>query len=85
MLSRFLGVAFVCFLPGAVVVAAVFRRMEYPDNFAGLASAVVDAGVDPESLLQFEECGVHCLSGAVCALKSHRLPPELSASLQAAL
>ena len=59
--------------------------MDYPDTFAGLALAVVDSGVDPETLLQLETCSVCSVSEAVRALEMNRLPPVLSASVQAVL
>ena len=59
--------------------------MAYPDNFADVASAIVDAGVDPEVLLQVEEHGVHSLTGTALAIQTSRLPPELSTSIRAAL
>ena len=59
--------------------------MDYPDTFAGLSLAIVEAGVDPEFLPQLEEQGVRSVSGAMGALMSSRLPPELSTAIQAAL
>ena len=59
--------------------------MEYADTLAGLAQAISDAGVDPESLGCLESINVCDISAAVQALQRGQLPPEQSACVQAIL
>ena len=64
---------------------AGFTKMDYRDTFAGLVSAVVDAGVGPEASLQFEAPGVHGISAAMCAFNLCQLPAKLLTSFKAVL